>query len=202
VLLAQAPGILRGLKEEGLALRRMVEEHPCDLVISDGRYGLRVPGLPCILITHQVAFSVPGRFPGRRLAERIALRLNLAWLRRFDRVWVPDFEGPLSLSGSLGHPPGIRGNLEWIGPLCRFDPDALPDAGPVGATGIDVAAVISGPEPQRTLFEAAARKELAYAGFQAPAGNESGLIQSSRESLPNSIIFPATRSRPFSAMPA
>lgn len=158
VLLAQAPWILLGLAAEARALRRILVEKPCDLVISDGRYGLVAPGIPCILITHQVAFRVPGRFPGQAFAERMLLRLNLACLRRFDRVWVPDFEGALSLSGSLGRPPGIRGNLEWIGPLSRFAPGTGADR---PMPKVDAAAVVSGPEPQRSLFEAVLRKELA-----------------------------------------
>lgn len=159
VLLLQAPRILAGLRAENRRLRRELADHPADVVISDGRYGLKVPGIPCILITHQIAFRVPGLIPGRRLAERAALALNLAWLRRFDRVWVPDFSGARSLSGTLGHPPGVTGNLEWIGPLCRFAPG---EAAP--AAGIDIAAVISGPEPQRSLFESAVRARLSAMG--------------------------------------
>ena len=155
VLMLQAPRIFMGLREEGERLRGIVAEKPCDLVISDGRYGLKIPGIPCILITHQIAFRVPGRFPGRAWAESLALRLNLAWLRRFDRVWVPDFEGELSLAGGLGRPGNVKANLEWIGPLSRF---AAQKEKP--AASADIAAVISGPEPQRTLFEKALRAQL------------------------------------------
>lgn len=155
VLLVQAPGILLGLKREGDRLRRILAEKPSDLVISDGRYGLKLPGIPCILITHQIAFRVPDGFPGRAWAEGLALRLNLAWLRRFDRVWIPDFDGPLSLAGSLGRPRVSEPNLEWIGPLSRFGTQSV-------SAGLhaDIAAVISGPEPQRSLFEAALRSQL------------------------------------------
>lgn len=155
VLIGQAPRILMGLKQEGNRLRRILAEKPSDLVISDGRYGLKIPGIPCILITHQIAFRVPGRFPGRGWAEGLALRLNLAWLRRFDRVWIPDFDGPLSLAGSLSRPREPELNLEWIGPLSRFGTQA-----DFVGVKVDIAAVISGPEPQRSLFESGLRAEL------------------------------------------
>jgi predicted glycosyltransferase len=79
-------------------------------------------------------------------------------------VWVPDFAGEPNLSGELGHPvdsarvPWPR--AEYIGPLDRFAKDgathASEDAAPAtipDGDAIDILAMVSGPEPQRTLFE-------------------------------------------------
>jgi UDP:flavonoid glycosyltransferase YjiC (YdhE family) len=158
VLLAQAPAIALGLRAEAKALRRLLDAHPCDLVISDGRYGLRAPGVLSVLITHQIAFRGP-RLPGRGLAEALLLRLNLKALARFDRVWIPDWPGERSLAGDLAGPARPAGNREWIGPLGRFAPPAEDGSG--AGPRIDVAAVVSGPEPQRSLFESALRAALA-----------------------------------------
>jgi UDP:flavonoid glycosyltransferase YjiC (YdhE family) len=158
-LLAQAPAFLLGLRSERRRLRRLLAEHPCDLVISDGRYGLYAPGVPAILVTHQIALRAPD-WPGRTRAERLLLRLNLKALARFDRVWIPDLPGVLSLAGELAGPEDPASNREWIGPLGRFAPPAAM-ASTVGRTRIDIAAVVSGPEPQRSLFEADLRAALA-----------------------------------------
>jgi hypothetical protein len=111
VMLAQMPRILLGMRAEGRRLRRILAQHPCDLVITDGRYGARAPGIPAVFVTHQVAIKVPGRFPGRALVERALRALNFRALRRFDRVWVPDDAEEPSLSGSLGLAPGAHAHL-------------------------------------------------------------------------------------------
>jgi hypothetical protein len=164
-LLAQAPAFLLGLRSEGRRLRRLLAEHPCDLVISDGRYGMRAPGVPAILVTHQIALRVPD-WPGRAWAEKVLLKLNLKALDGFDRVWVPDWPGELSLAGELAGPEASADNREWIGPLGRFtpplpagEPAAEPAASAQGPR-IDIAAVVSGPEPQRSVFEADVRAAL------------------------------------------
>ena len=165
-LLVQAPAYLHGLRSEARRLQNLLAKHPCDLVISDGRYGLRASGVPSILVTHQIAMRAPA-WPGKGWAEWALLWLNLKAIARFDRVWIPDWPGGLSLAGALAGPQELGGNREWIGPLGRFTP---PGSGSqsVGSQSacphIDVAAVISGPEPQRTLFEAELRAALAGIG--------------------------------------
>jgi uncharacterized protein (TIGR00661 family) len=154
VMLAQLPRVLGGMITEARRLRRILAERPCDLVISDGRYGVYAKGIPCVFITHQVFIRVPGRFPGAGAVERLLLALNLRLLRRFDRVWVPDFPGRRNLSGDLSHKTGGPGNLEFIQPLSRFSSD--------GEEPVHVGflAMVSGPEPQRGLFEEALRSQL------------------------------------------
>lgn len=154
VMLWQLPRVFSGMREESRRLERILAEHPADLVISDGRYGVRPKRLPGIFITHQVFIRIPGRFPGLALAERILLALNLHLLRAFDAVWVPDFPGADSLSGELSHKPGAPAGLEFIHPLSRFTESAIP------APEVDILAVVSGPEPQRTLFERILRNQL------------------------------------------
>ncbi len=162
MMLWQLPGVLLGMRADSRRLRDILAAHPADLVISDGRYGVLPREIPGIFITHQVFIRVPGRFPGSAWAERLLLALNRRRLRAFDRVWVPDFPGPDSLSGELSHGGGNAGgpdNLEFIQPLSRF---AAVDGegGPRVDAKVDILAVVSGPEPQRTLFEEALREQM------------------------------------------
>jgi hypothetical protein len=159
-------------------LKRILRERPCDVIVSDGRYGVRSDTVPCLFVTHQLFIRVPGRFPGKAIAERLILALNLRLLRRFTRVWVPDYPGERCLSGELSHKPCGLGNLEFIGPLARFSSPANGSDGFAGAAGeggasgngsvsplkVDALAVVSGPEPQRSLFEEALRKEFGKLG--------------------------------------
>jgi UDP:flavonoid glycosyltransferase YjiC (YdhE family) len=175
VMLMQLPSVLLGMRSDSRRLRSILAAHPADLVVSDGRYGVRSETVPSIFITHQVFIRVPGRFPGSGLAEKLILALNLRRLRAFDRVWVPDVSGSDSLSGELSHGSGLPGNLEFIGLLSRFTPehsdsaDSELDSDPESRQPhrgealpeVDILAVVSGPEPQRTLFETELRKQLA-----------------------------------------
>jgi hypothetical protein len=158
-LALQAPAILAGWRAEKRGLARLLAAHPCDLVISDGRYGLRAPAIPTLFITHQIAFRLPRGLPGRSVAERLLLALNLKALAGFERVWIPDWPPPRSLAGTLAGPDSPPGNREWIGPLGRFSPP--PERSAHEGPRIDIGAVVSGPEPQRTLFEARLRAALA-----------------------------------------
>ncbi len=163
VMLMQLPSILDGLYREGFQLRRMVAERKPDLVISDGRYGVFTRVVPCIFVTHQIYLRVPGRIPGIAWVERLALKLNLALLRRFREVWVPDFPGSKSLSGDLSHGhtnSSDLSNVIFIGPLSRFGKDDGAQGESNAEIRADVLAMVSGLEPQRGLFEAALRREL------------------------------------------
>ena len=73
-------------------------------------------------------------------------KIHQGYIKRFDSCWIPDFEGHPNLSGVLGHPERVDFPLRYIGPLSRLKP--------VKSNIVyDVLALLSGPEPQRTLLE-------------------------------------------------
>jgi hypothetical protein len=159
-LLLQAPFLLAGLMAERRRLERIVAERKIDLVISDGRYGCRAAGIPSILITHQIFIRVPGG----AVARKLLFALNARLLGKFREIWVPDVAAVPNLSGELGHGRHGLEHLVHIGPLSRFPSPETAVPGPAaleirGGKPLIVAAT-SGPEPQRTLFEAALRREL------------------------------------------
>ena len=150
-LMRSIPKILIRIKREKAWLRNFATHEGLDLVISDNRYGLTTPGIPCIFMTHQLLIKTPfGRW-----ADRILQSLNYRTIRHFSRCWIPDTarEG---LAGELSHPtrmPPIP--TRYIGWLSRFEAagslHAL--ATPTAREGAYVLALLSGPEPQRTLLE-------------------------------------------------
>jgi hypothetical protein len=114
-------------------------------VISDNRYGLHLPGLPSALICHQVAPLLPAPLQGLRTA---AYALHRQLMAPFSQIWIPDHPSPEGLSGSLSHGMRLPPHAQYIGRLSRFP---YAEAGPPQHS--DVLALISGPEPQRSLFE-------------------------------------------------
>ena len=156
-IVAQLPMFFASILRERTLTRRLVLRHEIDRVISDGRYGVRTRRVPCVFITHQLSILPPGPEWLRTLLRRPILAVNRLALKGFNEIWVPDFPGTVNLSGQLGHPHPVWTGVRYIFPLCRFRPDALPWNRPAGIKSlelkIDVLALVSGPEPQRTVFE-------------------------------------------------
>lgn len=142
-LLWSVPKILIRIKRERAWLSRFAARESLDLVISDNRYGLTSPGILCIFMTHQLLIKTPFG----PTADRLLRKLNYRLIRQFSRCWVPDTLRT-GLAGELSHPrqlPPIP--TRYIGWLSRFKKEA---ATVCEAT---VLALLSGPEPQRTILE-------------------------------------------------
>lgn len=140
---AQIPRILQTVRYEKHWLRQAVGQFHLDAVVSDNRFGLHHPDIPCVYLTHQLRINVPLG----RLAEGFLQRLHYRFINRYGACWVPDYPGKPNLSGALGHPgrlPSIP--LHYLGPLSRLEKKARPADNPL-------LILLSGPEPQRTLFE-------------------------------------------------
>ena len=137
----QFPAMVQQVQAERRAFERMRRSLRLDAVISDQRFGVRTHDLPSVLITHQV-------FPFTPLAQAALRKLNMRHIARFDRCWVMDLPDAPGLAGDLSHGP-LPANARYIGALSRMA--ATPEA--TTKDRFTIVAVISGPEPQRTLFE-------------------------------------------------
>ncbi|MBK6627295.1 MAG: glycosyltransferase [Flavobacteriales bacterium] len=145
----QLPAMVRSVAAERAAFDRIAADLRLDAVISDQRFGVRSAQLPSVLITHQL-------FPFTPFAQSALRRLNLQHVSRFDRCWVMDEPAVPGLAGELSHGTRLPPNVRYIGPVSRMAEGA-------GTPRSDhrVVAVISGPEPQRTLLEAILLEQLA-----------------------------------------
>ncbi len=157
-MLLQSPHILSSFFRERTIVKKMIEELRIDGIISDNRFGLHSPDVPCVYMTHQIAIMTPPEFSW---LEPLLLRAHAAVMRRYTECWIPDSGGDVNLSGRLSHGMPLPGNTFFIGPVSRFTRSAEP------AAEYDVAAVLSGPEPQRTIFESILRTQLRGAGLRA-----------------------------------
>jgi UDP-N-acetylglucosamine transferase subunit ALG13 len=131
------------IKRENSWLRQFLNSYPADAIISDNRFGLHAPGIPCIFITHQLQVKT-----GLGAAfDALARRINYRYIKKFSACWVPDFEGSGSLAGKLSNPDiQPQTSVEYIGALSRFEPCNQ-------ANTKTLLIILSGPEPQRSLFE-------------------------------------------------
>ena len=140
-MLSLLPRIRRGIKQEHKLLNALIKEKNIDVVISDNRYGLYNKTIPSIFITHQLFIQAP-------IFSSLIKGINFSYINKFTECWVPDFEGLNNLSGDLSHKQTPPSNTCFIGPLTRMEKN-------VNTTEqyIDLLCILSGPEPQRNIFE-------------------------------------------------
>ena len=139
-IILQASNIQRNIQEEYSNLPSIVKTKQIDAIVSDNRYGLHSNDCFSVLITHQLRLSLPAILkPFRWWSNR---KLS-ALLRPFHQLWLPDFPDH-SLSGTLSH---SSLQPKALGCLSRFE-SQLPSQAPTQL----LLALLSGPEPQRSLL--------------------------------------------------
>jgi uncharacterized protein (TIGR00661 family) len=142
----QLPKFIRTIKKEHREVAVLVEKLKIDIVISDNRYGCWSSKVPSVFVTHQVNILMP---KGYRWLEKIVNAVQKWMMKKFTWCWVPDYEDvEQSLAGKLSRSDkrDMQG-ITYVGPLSRFVKSG--DA----EIRYDVTCVLSGPEPQRSIFE-------------------------------------------------
>lgn len=150
----QVPKFMLAVRKEHEQVNRLIADKKIDAVISDNRYGVWSAHVPSALMLHQLNLLMPA---GLGWIRPLLNRIHQNLFRKFSYVWVPDAEGSV-LSGELSDAPRVK-NLRYVGALSRFK------MLPVTSPGYDLVAVLSGPEPQRSLLEEILRKQLPGSGL-------------------------------------
>ena len=153
----QVPGILSGIKSENQFLKNLIQKLDIDAVISDNRFGLYNDKIPCIFLTHQITIKVPSFL---KILEPILYKLNKRYISKYDECWIPDWEDGFTLSGDLSHKKSIMANTYFIAPLSRFGKQIKENK--EQNYKYEFAVIISGPEPQRSIFEEAVLKQVKH----------------------------------------
>jgi UDP-N-acetylglucosamine transferase subunit ALG13 len=148
-ILFQLPKFSAAINQEHIIVERIVKEKRIDIVISDNRYGCYSNRVKSILITHQINIQMPSFFG---FLEPFVNYYNWRQIKRFFRVWVPDFRDDRNITGNLSSSNTV--GRRYIGQLSRMEPI------PKMEQKYDLLVLVSGPEPQRTIFENMMRKQL------------------------------------------
>ena len=142
-ILIQIPKILKIIRFENNWLKAILKTHNFSLIISDNRFGLYSRSVFSVFMTHQLQIRTNFKWLDKKLQ-----RLNYNYINHFNECWVPDFQLGKTIAGELAHPkilPSIP--VTYLGPLARFKKSETKE---ILFTWM---AIISGPEPQRSLFE-------------------------------------------------
>lgn len=156
-ILQQVPRLWRVIRAEHRLLAQWVAAHTIDAVISDNRYGLWHPRISTVCICHQISPLLRVR---PHIAEPLVARAHGWHLDRFGAVWIPDSE-EAQLAGRLAHGVSLPKQHQYIGPLSRF---RAADFRPTPPPGRHWLAILSGPEPQRSMLEAEIYRQFRQLG--------------------------------------
>ncbi|MEY4931068.1 MAG: hypothetical protein RI909_1792 [Bacteroidota bacterium] len=152
----QAPKIMSAIRKERKQIDQLLHDHHFSAIISDNRYGCYSDQVLSVLITHQLNVQLP---PSLSWARNFINYFNHHLIKKFDRCWVPDF--PAGFTGKLSESKNL--NVKFVGMLSRFaEADVFPES-------YRLVGLVSGPEPQRDIFEKLLIKEFT-------ALNQPGLI--------------------------
>ena len=158
-LLRLAPSIFKKIDAEHTQVEHLVRKYGYTGIISDNRFGTYHKNIPTAFITHQLHVIVP-------FGAALVRWMNGRYIKNFNMCWIPDFEEPSKrLAGKLSEPLSSMKQYEFIGPLSPFKGSTR------GKTKYHYMALLSGPEPQRTMLE-----EKVFAQLQA-TGKKSLLVR-------------------------
>jgi len=148
-IFVQFPKIIWRIYSEHLWLKKIINKYHIDAVISDNRLGLYHSGISCVYITHQLKIKT-----GNRFTEWLAQKIHYFFINKYTVCWVPDYASENNLAGELSHPKQLpKTPVKYLGALSRFEKITVDKK-------YDLLVLLSGPEPQRTIFEALITKEL------------------------------------------
>lgn len=145
-LIKSLPKMLEAIKEEKRIVKKWIEKHKIDGIISDNRLGVFSKKIPSVFITHQLNVMTGN-------TTWITSKLHQHIIKKYNACWVPDINSQLNLTGKLGHLENDSLKVRYLGPLSRMHKMAL-------AIQYDLMIILSGPEPQRGMLEAHLTEEV------------------------------------------
>ena len=137
-MILQIPKILFSIYQENINLKHVVKRYKIDGIISDNRFGLFHKNIPSVFITHQLRIKSP-------CFEGLIQKINYIFINKFSECWIIDNKRN-GLAGDLSSPRKMPHNYKYIGVHSRFNMSNR-------SKKYDFLAILSGPEPQRTVLE-------------------------------------------------
>ena len=145
-LLFKLPLMYFTMKKELKEISEIVASENISGIISDNRFGARSKKVKSVYITHQLnVLSGWTTYFSSKVHQKI--------INKFDECWIPDTEKTPNLSGLLSKTDQLKVKTKFIGSLSRFNYKPTEKK-------YDLLVLLSGPEPQRTIFENKILNEL------------------------------------------
>ena len=147
-MIRQLPKFRKVIEAEHKIVEEFVDQNGVDIVISDNRYGCWSSTAESIFITHQLKVLTPSPFAWAAPGINWVLGRQI---KKFNQVWIPDRRGSGLTEVFFSK---IVKQQRFIGWLSRFMGSDRPEI------RYAIMAIISGPEPQRSIFYDKVKKQL------------------------------------------
>ncbi len=140
LMLAQAPAIFFFTLKEHVWLKKIAKLYGLSAIISDNRFGMYNRKIFSVYITHQLLIKT-----GNIFTETLLQKLHYFFIKKYNECWIIDNEIN-GFAGELSHGKNKPANAKYIGTLSRFELINTEKK-------YELVVSVSGPEPQRTIFE-------------------------------------------------
>ena len=149
-IMFQIPKILLAIVNEHFWLKRSEKKYHFDLIVSDNRFGFFHKNIKSVFITHQLEIQTPFKW-----STRLSQIMSYSFIKKYAACWVADMLPPNNLSGVLANPQKLPNTHIWyMNCLSRLIEEQVVEAkNETPKKDACFLGMVSGPEPQRTLFE-------------------------------------------------
>ena len=145
-LIKMLPRLFFNLVSDHQQVKKIIKQHSVGLIISDNRFGCWNKKCYSVFITHQITIQSPVQL---KWIQPFINSINHFFIRRYNECWIPDVKELPGLSGILSHRDYYLPSFHFINPLSRFADCVIK----VSEKKYELVAILSGPEPQRSIFE-------------------------------------------------
>ena len=146
MILLQIPKIIYSIYTEHKLLKKVIKQYQINIVIADNRYGLFSKKIKTVFITHQVMIMSP-------FFKKIIQKISYILINKFNECWIID-DQKINLAGQMSKPTLLPKKYKYIGIQSRFTFRKNE------RKKYDICAIISGPEPQRSILEKIITRQL------------------------------------------
>ncbi len=125
-------------------VKKIEKSTKIDLIIADNRFGFFSKRTKSVFITHQIKIKARNK-----IMQDIIFIINKINIEQFNECWIADNPKKFNLSGELSDCSKIKIPCKKIGILSRFPTKKTSNH----TDKYEIIAIISGPEPQRTILQ-------------------------------------------------
>lgn len=133
--------ITKAIIQEKSSASDLAKKTSATVIFSDNRLGFRHKNTRNYYLTHQV--NLIHKNP---IFSKVGSWLHQCFIRKFDRCFIPDYSGLQALCPAMSSISDQQ--YTHIGPQTRIRKLSIPKI-------YDILVILSGPEPQKSIFEAA-----------------------------------------------
>ncbi len=149
-MIVQIPKIIAAIVNEYFWLKQSAKKYHFDLVVSDNRFGFFHTNIKSVFITHQLEIQTPFKW-----STRLSQIISYSFIKKYAACWVADMLPPNNLSGVLANPQKLPKTPIWyMNCLSRLNEEQDDkEKEEIQKNEIYFLGIVSGPEPQRSIFE-------------------------------------------------